>query len=116
MNKNNKRILRLSIIIILNIIVFSTLAYYRYGQTAILSLLGSSLFMIVIVISNFLMKYNNRTLNIFNNIITIFIIYLILSRLLLDNASALMIIMIYMIFTSDLLNEIFRKLHNKKLS
>lgn len=112
----NKIIIRISIIMLINIILFSTLSHYRFGNTWTVSLLGSILLMVIVFTSNYIKKYKNKTLYFFNNTISILAMYFLLSRILVDKDIAIMFIIIYIGSTSDLLSNFFRKRQKKNLN
>jgi len=116
MKSNSKLITRISIIILINIILFSTLSHYRFGKTWVVSLLGSILLMAIVSTSNYIKKYKNKTLYFFNNTISILAIYFLLSKMLVDKDIAIMFIIIYIGSTSDLLINFFRKCQKRKLN
>lgn len=116
MKSNNKVIIRTSIIMILSIILLSASSHDRSGNSWLVSWTGSILFMGIVFISNYIKSYKNKTLYFLNNTIAILAMYFLLSEILLDKESAIFMIWIYILSTSKLLNNFFRKRKKRKLN
>lgn len=103
-------------VIILGIILLSTSSHYNHGNSWLISWTGSILYMVILLISNYIKNYKSKVLYFFNNTISILAMYFLLSKILLDKESAIFMIWMYILSTSRLSNNFFRKGQKRKIN